>query len=317
MKTKQKFPRLLTLALAGLSLTVLSSSCKDDEPMPTPVPNIVQLAQSDTSLSILVSAVEKADLGGALSNNSSNLTVFAPTNNAFRALGYTSASIGTLDVAGVAALKKVLLHHVLGEKIPASAITQVNIAKVTLNADSIYASGNSAGVFINGVKVEKANLAASNGIVHVIGKVLLPPVGNLRETAISTPGFTLLVAAVLRADSTTNAISNALTGPGPLTVFAPTDAAFRAAGFADAAAITAAPPYILRNILLYHVVGARVFSGDLPLGAVKTVQGTNVTIAAGNPPTVKGTNSEAAKIIVTDVAAKNGVIHAIDKVLLP
>lgn len=329
----------LSAAIGGF-ITVTAISCKKDDPAPTPTPtpNIVGVAQSDTNFSILVSAVVKTGLTDALSNTA-NLTVFAPLNNAFRSIGYTSASIDALtNAADIAKLKAVLQYHVLAEKIPASAITSANVEKATLSAGAkLYATGNASGpftgVYINGVKVQVADVAASNGVIHAIGKVLIPPAGTLLQTAVSLggdtspAGFSLLVAAVLRADEATTTaptqaagvVTGALSGAGPLTVFAPTNQAFIDAGFPTVAAINAASPVTLRNIILYHVVGARVFSSNLTATNVGTVQGTNVAIALPTAgPTVKGTaNASAANVILADVIATNGVIHAINQVLLP
>lgn len=306
-------------------------SCKKDDAPTTPAPkNIVEVASGDTTFSILVAAVVKTDLVAALSSSSATLTVFAPINNAFRALGYPSAAFINTNVtapADIAKLKAILQYHVLGSKVPSSAINGNNNAVVSLQGSSVYATKNAGGVFVNGVKVVIADVAASNGVIHAIGKVLLPPAGTLLETAValggdtSPVGFSLLVAAVLKADAATptGAVTAALAGAGPLTVFAPTNKAFNDAGFANTAAINATDPDVLRNIILYHVVGARVFSCDLSAGNVPTVQGSNVTIALpASGATVKGTaNTTASGILLTDVLASNGVIHVIDQVLLP
>ena len=331
---KANIKNIFFAAAIGGFITVTATSCKKDDPAPAPTPNVVGVAQADTNFSILVSAVVKTGLTDALSNTA-NLTVFAPLNNAFRSIGYTSASIDALsNAADIAKLKSVLQYHVLAEKIPASAITSANIEKTTLQGSKLYATGNASGpftgVYINGVKVQIADVAASNGVIHAIGKVLIPPAGTLLQTAValggdtSPAGFSLLVAAVLRADESTatqtaGVVTGALSGAGPLTVFAPTNQAFIDAGFATTAAINAADPAVLRNIILYHVVGARVFSSNLTAANVGTVQGTNVTIALpASGPTVKGTaNTAPANVILADVIATNGVIHAINKVLLP
>jgi len=327
MTSRLNFKNLILFTALSAIFFASTVSCKKDDPAPTPTPNIVQKAQADTNFSILVSAVVKTGLTDALSNTQ-NLTVFAPLNNAFRALGYTSASIEALtNTADIEKLKSVLQYHVLAEKIPASAITSANIEKTTLNGAKLYATGNASGVYINGVKVQIADVAASNGVIHAIAKVLLPPAGTLLQTAValggdtSPAGFSLLVAAVLRADAAapTGAVTGALSGAGPLTVFAPTNQAFIDAGFATTAAINAADPATLRNIILSHVIPARVFSSNLAAGTVATAQGTNVTIALpASGATVSGTgNTAAAGIIATDVVATNGVIHVINTVLLP
>jgi uncharacterized surface protein with fasciclin (FAS1) repeats len=151
-------------------------------------------------------------------------------------------------------------------------------------------------------------------------KVLVPSGGNnIVELAVANPNFTYLVAAVTRADASGTSISGALSGDGPFTVFAPTNAAFIAAGFATIADIEAADPAVLRDILLYHVVGARVFSSDLTEGAEPTMlDGGKVTITLGGGAKVKGSmNATASNITGTNVLATNGVIHVIDQVLLP
>ena len=330
MKTAIKWRQILLMVALGTTVSVVTSSCnKDDDNAPAPTPNIVQKAQSDTNFSILVAAVIKTDLTTALSTTP-NLTVFAPLNSAFRAAGYTEATINSLGASDVAALKSVLMYHVLGEQVPSSAITSANIEKTTLQGAKLYATGNASGAYINGVKVLVADVAASNGVIHAIGKILVPPAGTLLQTAValggntSPSGFSLLVAAVLRADAATasqaaGVVTGALSGAGPLTVFAPTNQAFIDAGFATTAAINAADPAVLRNIILYHVVPARVFSSNLAAGNAPTAQGTNVTIALpASGATVKGTtNTAAASVLLADVIATNGVIHVIDKVLLP
>ncbi len=322
MKKLFNLRSLMLLLSFGLLATTITSCDKDDDPAPAEK-NIVQTAQSDPNFSILVAAVVKTGLTDALANTP-NLTVFAPVNSAFTAIGYTEASINALtNPADIAALKSVLQYHVLAERIPASAITTANIEKTTLNTQKLYATKTASGVYINGVNVVAADVSSSNGVIHAVSKVLLPPAGNLRETAIATPGFSLLVAAVLRADAGTpaNEVSNALTSAGPLTVFAPTDAAFIAAGFPDAAAINAADPAVLKKILFYHVIPARIFSCDLvnnstPVTALGGAQTVKITLP---PARVTGLSNgaDASNITATDIVATNGTIHVIDRVLLP
>lgn len=152
-----------------------------------------------------------------------------------------------------------------------------------------------------------------------MSRVLIPPVGNLVATASADTTFSLLVAAVVRASTGATNVAAVLSGTAPLTVFAPTNNAFRAAGFPDAAAINAADPNTLASILTYHVVPGRVFSSDLTNGAsVTTANGGNVTIALGSGASVKGSsNTTASNITSTNIMATNGVIHVIDRVLLP
>jgi uncharacterized surface protein with fasciclin (FAS1) repeats len=167
--------------------------------------------------------------------------------------------------------------------------------------------------------VTQADVAASNGVIHIIGKVLLPPSGNLVEMAQADTSFSYLVAAVVRASEGSTNVAQVLSGAGPFTVFAPTNDAFRAAGFPTIASIQAADPAVLTSILTYHVIPARVFSSDLTDGEqAPTVNGGKVTIGLTSGATVKGnSNAMASNIIATNIMATNGVIHVIDRVLLP
>jgi uncharacterized surface protein with fasciclin (FAS1) repeats len=320
---------LKKLSLLALSATILCSavfvsSCKKSEtvtPATVDPKNVVQVLQSDSNYNLLVAAVVKTDLAQALSDATKNYTVFAPKNNAFRALGIVDAAVlNTLTTVQLAELKSTLLYHVLGSKIKAAGVPAGPNANVaTLNTASVYVTNKTAGVFVNGNQVKIADIDATNGVIHSIDAVLLPATGNLKATLASDPNFSLLVTAVLKADSTDNAISNALTGAGPLTVFAPTNAAFSSIGLGTQASINAKTSAELRKILLYHVVAGRVFSSDLSAGNVPTVQGQNVTIGLTGGATVTGVGNAGnpSKIIAVNALASNGVIHQIDRVLLP
>ncbi|MBC7919972.1 MAG: fasciclin domain-containing protein, partial [Ferruginibacter sp.] len=169
-------------------------------------------------------------------------------------------------------------------------------------------------------RVTQADVAASNGVIHVIDRVLSPPTQSIVELAQDNPALSLLVAAALRAGNmVVNTLSSSSTGG--LTVFAPTNAAFQAAGFANEAAINAASPATLANILTYHVVPGRVFSPIVPNATdVTTAQGGTVrTTVTGTAVTVlgKSNNNQASSVTSADILATNGVVHVVDRVLLP
>ncbi len=282
--------------------------------------SIYETISTDAQYSYLTAAVNKAGLVDALNEpNKSGLTLFAPTNSAFKAAGFNSIS----DLAAIPAgtLTKVLLYHVLPSKVEAAQIPQAsNTPVVTLNPQPIYATRTSENkVFINGVKVIKADIQCTNGIVHGINRVLMPATGTIVETAIGNPNLSLLVAAVLRASQGSTNVAEVLSGTGPFTVFAPVNQAFINAGFADEAAINAADPNTLTTILTYHVIAGRIFSSDLTDGAMPaTVNGEKVTIDLSSGAAVKGnSNATASKIVAADIVTTNGVVHAIDQVLLP
>jgi uncharacterized surface protein with fasciclin (FAS1) repeats len=266
----------------------------------------------------LAVALARTGLTSTLSTLSSNYTLFAPTDDAFRAAGFNT--IQDIVKAPKEVLTPILLYHVLGAKVLAAQVPAgPNAAVETLNGADAYVTSNSNGVFINGNPVIVADVKAANGVIHVIDNILMPPVGNIVATAVANPNFTYLVAAVLRASQGSTNVAALLSGDGPLTVFAPVNQAFIDAGFATIADITAADPDALTPILAYHVVAGRVFSSDLTNNmSVPMFAGGNTTITLTGGPKIKGNgNAMAANIIKTDIVTTNGVIHVIDGVLLP
>tara|TARA_R110002096_G_C14557673_1_gene719679 strand:+ start:136 stop:1530 length:1395 start_codon:yes stop_codon:yes gene_type:complete len=285
------------------------------------VGTIVAPAYFNKDFTTLIAAVLSADtdiLGLLLGNGPSDggLTLFAPTNAAFEAAGVT-------DVNGADA---VLAYHVIDGTIMASMLPTTNgvSSEVPTLGGNIYLTNAGSGVFINGTtEVVATDIAGSNGVVHVIDRVLLPPTQTINEIvagfAGGNPGeFTLLAAALGRAG-----LADFFSGNGPYTVFAPTDAAFQAAGFADAAAINAAPVDAVAGILTHHVAepNVYVFSTDLTDGAsVPMLNGQNVTINLGDSTVQDASGSTPAAGLIPsllNVHATNGVVHVIDKVLLP
>ncbi|MCU0357599.1 MAG: fasciclin domain-containing protein [Cyclobacteriaceae bacterium] len=246
-------------------------------------------------------------------------TLFAPTNAAFAAAGITS-------LPDRATLDAVLTYHVLAGEVRAADITNGSSSAQTLGGGRIYLSKGSNGVFINGTsQVTTTDIGASNGVVHIINRTLIPPTQTIAQIAVAastsgTPEFTQLVAAVVKVP----AILEAAGAPGNLTLFAPTDAAFRAlyASFSVnsmdelEAKIGNAN---LAKVLQHHIVGARVFSTDLSSGSVPTLN-QELTVNVSNLTITDASSSTPAANLVRaslNIHATNGVIHVIDKVLLP
>lgn len=324
MKTNFKNLKLVMVAL----LATLSFSCgDDDDPVVTPTQNnIVQIAQSNADFSILVSALTRADLVTTL-NGSGPFTVFAPTNTAFNAF-LSANGYANIDAVPVPALKEVLLNHVLSGKIM-SADLETGYVKTLAKGPA--SASNTLSMFINvgdnvainggttngGATVTTADLEASNGVIHVVNGVIgLPSVVN---HAIANPNFSILVSALTRNDQPD--FAGILSGNGPFTVFAPTNDAFVSllaelslTGLADV------PQATLEATLKYHVVaGANVLSAQLTNNqSVSTFLGQSFTVQLpGTGPQILDASGRTSKIVATDVQAANGVIHALDKVLLP
>lgn len=316
MKTKfLMFPmRSLMMTLLSVFALALTTAC-DDKDDSADDKTITQIVVDGADFTLLEAAVVRAGLADALSTGS--LTVFAPTDAAFRAAGF--ADVNAINNTPVATLQAVLQYHVIGSKINAAAIQSGDnqATKMLSNVDA-YITKNAAGVSINGATVTQADVSASNGVIHVINAVILPPSVNIVGLASANANLSYLVAAVTRAGS---GVVNALTAAGPLTVFAPTNAAFQAAGFPTIASIEAADPATLAGILTYHVVAARAFSTNLTNGVeLTTAQGgkVKVTIAAGAVSVLgKGNGANASNVSIANLLATNGVVHVIDRVLLP
>ncbi|OIN57514.1 fasciclin domain-containing protein [Arsenicibacter rosenii] len=318
MKTTKSLYRFRAFAWALLSAIAFATvSCsKDDEPAMTSQ-SITDIVNTNSDFTILRAAVQRAGLGTALQSGS--LTVFAPTDAAFQAAGFADAA--AINAVADTTLRNILQYHVVGSKVESSAINFGNNAAVNsllTNNGTLYVTKDNSGVSVNGARVTQADVMASNGVVHVIDKVLMPPTGNLVQVITSQPqNFSLLAAAATRAGT---ALLTALSSStAAVTVFAPTNAAFLAAGL-DAAAIQQATPAQLTTILTYHAVPGRVFATNLASGTVTTLQSGTVTVNVGaNTVSIlgAGNNGTAANVTRANVMATNGVIHVIDRVLLP
>ena len=313
------FSKLVLLIVFPCMATLLFAGCKkndDNNNNPPQNTTITDVVSTTGNFSTLKSAVIKAGLATTLSGTGP-FTVFAPDNDAFTAAGISSTVISALPDSD---LKKILLYHTIAGKIPAANVPAgPNAGVQTAEGDSVFVTSNSSGVFVNGIKVKQADLAASNGVIHVLSNVLIPPPGNIVEIAQSDTVFSYLVAAVLRASQGSTNVAAVLSGKGPYTVFAPTNNAFRNAGFATINDINAASTDALTSILTYHVLAGRVFSSDLTEGAQPvTLNGGKLTISLMGGASVKGnSNTSASKITAANIVATNGVIHVIDAVLLP
>ncbi|CAN5127512.1 hypothetical protein BH09BAC3_BH09BAC3_27790 [soil metagenome] len=289
---------------------------------PTIVPivgTIVAPAYFNKQFTTLIAAVKAADpsiLTTLLSSTTNGFTLFAPTNAAF-----TKAGITTLP--SQATLTAVLQYHVLPTKVLQAGLPTGSAAITTLNG-KFYLSNGAGGVFINGkTKVTATNIQATNGVVHVIDQTLLPPAKTIAALVTdysngSSPQFTQLLAALARTGGQATDLLAAVSNDGNLTVFAPTDAAFASLYAAlGVTGVNDVPLATLTDVLKKHVIASRVFSTDLQNGTSATLNG-NVTINTTNL-TVSGSNGNVASLVPAslNILATNGVIHVIDKVLVP
>lgn len=288
---------LLGLALAGATTFTAQAAHHN---------NIVSVASSNEDFSTLVAAIEAAGLVETLSGKGP-FTVFAPTNEAFAKL--PEGTVETLlKPENKDKLISILTYHVVGAKVPASAV-KTGIAE-TLAKKPIFLSKTDAGVTVNNAKVIAADVKADNGVIHVIDTVILPDSAKtLTDLVVGSEDFSTLGAA-LKATG----LDKTLDSKGPFTVFAPTNDAFDALpeGTLESLLKPEAKEK-LTNILLYHVVSGRVESSAVSTGKVEAVNEGWLSVKVGED----GVHVNDSKVIKTDIQAINGVVHVIDSVLLP
>jgi uncharacterized surface protein with fasciclin (FAS1) repeats len=315
----------------GLIVSITLFSCERNSTFEDSKPSIAKIAVLNSDFSVLETAAIKGGVALLLTNTnaddpSGKFTVFAPTNGAFEKLGLNSDNLADLDQTF---LTNTLKYALSNGNLPSSSFT-ANSASILNGIDRKFIDKNGQ-KYINGSKIISTDIAAANGTVHAIDKVLIATGRNIVESAIAVqtgkvfvkPELTYLVAAVLWADPS---ILTALTTSPSLTVFAPTDEAFIKLGLAlgktftkpkdieliDKATVTA--------VLLNNVLGGGKFTPELTSGANASVGGGTLTLGAfeNGVLTVKGNgNASPAKMVIPDIQAKNGVIHIIDTVLLP
>lgn len=264
---------------------------------------IVDVAVAAGSFTQLAAALDTANLVETLQGDGP-FTVFAPTDAAFDA--FEAANPGVLAGLSVDELTAILTYHVVAAEVMSGDLVDGMVA-LTVNGSPI-AVDLSDGVKVGGATVSTPDVEASNGVIHIIDSIILPPADDIVATAVGAGDFTQLAAALTTAD-----LVGALQGDGPFTVFAPNDAAFDAFEAANPGVLAGLSVPELTDILLYHVVEGAVGAGDLVAGDVPTLlDGSSVTVALDGGVTIDNANVVAANII-----ASNGVIHVIDTIILP
>jgi len=315
---------LLGMLVLALTVTACSSDSSSRRPADVQEPvepevvlsSITQTAVDAGGFETLVAALQATGLDATLADETATFTVFAPTDEAFAVLG--EAAINAL-LADIDTLSDILLYHVIaGQAVDGETATGLAGSTVEMaNGDMVAITVRDGNLFINDAQVVTADIEASNGIIHVIDAVLLPPAdveapGTITEVAVANGSFTTLVAA-LQATGLDSVLADETM---IYTVFAPTDAAFEALG-EDTINALLADLDTLSDILLYHVVPGAAVDAVTAL----SLAGTDVTMANGSDTSLSLVDGELyinqAKVIVTDVAASNGVIHVIDAVITP
>jgi len=298
--------------LAFLSIAIIS--CGDDEEMPMQeeeTNTIVDIASGDAQFSTLVAALQRVDLVTTLQGDGP-FTVFAPTNAAFTALGVDLATISD------DALSEILLYHVLGAEVKSTDLadgqTYASTAATTGpggTALSMLVEKSASTVKVNNTaSVTTADVSADNGVIHIVDAVITPL--DLVGHAQANTNFSSLVGALAGAPGE---LVSVLQATGPYTVFAPVNSGFDA--ITDVVDTLTADQ--LASVLTYHVVsGANVLSTDLSNNmTVTAVNGQEFTVLIGDKVQIQDAGGNTSDVLITDVQATNGVIHALSNVIIP
>jgi transforming growth factor-beta-induced protein len=267
-------------------------------------PTLLELATAAGNFTSLIAAVDQASLTAAL-DAEGPFTVFAPTDEAFAA--FEAENPGVLASLSDAELAAILTYHVVAGEVLSTDL--VSGALVTTLNGARAAVDLSEGATIAGAHVVQADLMASNGVIHVVDRLMLPPSLDLVETAVAAGNFTTLAGALVATG-----LDETLQGDGPFTVFAPTDEAFAAFEADNPGVLAGLTNAELTDVLLYHVVPGWAGPADLSDGMLvpTALDGSSLTITLGDGVQVNDANVTSANIVTT-----NGVIHVIDAVLLP
>lgn len=325
----KKLGTAVVLSAAALAAGASISAAAPAQTTATGQKNIVQTAVAAGKFKTLVSLVKKAGLAGTLSAPG-NLTVFAPTDQAFANLKRRDPALYNKVATDKQLLRSVLTYHVVGKRIPAAAALAAakKGQKVkTVQGESVALSFKSGKIVLNGAaRVVIADVKASNGVVHAINAVIVPPslsqpaapapTQSIVQIASGNPDFSTLVSLVQKAG-----LVEAISAPGPFTVFAPTNEAFAKLAKAAPATYAAvlADPALLAKVLTYHVVAGDIKSAQAIAvaqqnGTVKALEGEQISLSLKDG---KLTLNGSATVITANILATNGVIHVIDTVIVP
>lgn len=316
------------IAFPCLLLLALFIGCqKTDDPVDAQPKTISDVLTETASFSLLRAALQQACLSDAL--KATNLTVFAPTDDAFKAKGFTTPD--SFKSLSAEALRNLLRYHLITGIVTTETpelASASNLPVEAANTSILFLTNGSNGLFVNGSKIAQADQTVANGVIHTIGSLLVPPAGDALTVLKTRSDVSLLVAAITRAATARPELLAILNGTTTnaayrtVTFFAPTDAAFIAAGYRTTADINAASAATLANLLSYHIVQGLLFSNQLSAGQLTTFStSTNNKLTVAVPaagPTVKGnSNAAAVSLKEANVVSKNAVIHVVDQVLLP
>lgn len=318
MKIHFKASRILWSCLLGILCFIVPACSKNSSSgsQPSNTPTIAQFVKMGTNTILFQSLITKTGFDTILSQ-AGPFTAFIAPDASYNAVGINASFItNTPD----SVLFRIVSYQIIdGEALSSGSLPAGPNAKlVTSGGDSVFVSSSSFGIFINGVPMVQADIAASNGIIDAMAQPLLPPAGSLLQIFQIDTAFSFMSAAIARASQGSTNVDSILSGL-PYTVFVPTNSAFQTAGYATIADINNANPDSLAKIVTYHILAGRFFTSDfVHTVQLPTLNGSDLEVLTGSPPEIKGNNNSGfSSLIQTNIMAQNGVIHTVGAVLLP
>jgi len=299
--------------LVFVAVVMLFASCSTEDnagALPAPNPNIAQIIAQDPSFTFLNAAVNRAGLASALAAN--DITVFTPDNAAFQRSGIND--LNAVNNLPVATLREILTYHVISRRRPITTLPFSDTAR-TANSQNVYLSNTNMGRYVNGIGFTQPDRQGSNGYMHVVSRVLMPPNANksIANVVANDTTFSFLFRAITRLN-----LLSFFDNPNKLTVFAPNNQGFRTAGITN---VDAVPLATLESVLRSHVIATNYFSPDFQNnGSYTTIQaGVGLTTqTTTNPFGVRlvGSTRPFSAITNPDIICTNGVVHVINRVML-
>lgn len=320
MISVRKSTLLKSLSCILIVCGLFSACVKTPDPVPaTVLQSLYATLSASSNYSIITAAIVKAGLSDSLTNGKGPYTIFAPTDAAFAVFGINTAA--DLSKFSSDSIKKIVSYHLLNYYLPTTTTpTGPDSARTTAGGFPVYftaltAYNGSQYLYINGNIISPpGNFLCKNGVIQLIGGILNPPLANITLTVPNVPTLSLFNAAIKHSG-----VNAALSGTTKYTVFAPSDSAFHAAGYANIAAINAADSTTLARLLNYHIIPGFKFASDLVDGSsVQTVQGENIKFNTEGAILILGaTNTTASTVTQGNISASNGVVYIINQLLKP
>jgi uncharacterized surface protein with fasciclin (FAS1) repeats len=310
---------IVTFCLSG-SFLFFAGCVKSNIPNTNTNSNtITSIISNSTNATLLDTGLARAGLDSVYTYGGP-FTFFVATDEAFILAGITDSVFDNLPDSQI---KKIILYNTLPGIILVSQLpTGPNAPVQTITGDSVFITNSGEGMYIDGIQIESTDLIATNGVIDAVAKLVLPPAGTILQVAQADTSFSYFTAAVARTSAAQTDVGSILSNGNIYTLFLPDNNAFRDAGYATIADVSAANPDSLSTVLLYHILPKRTFTSDFQTTQTQQTLLTNKTVTygllGGSAYAVSGMGNAGPSIILSsNIMAHNGVIQVIGQLLVP